>query len=157
MKKLCKIEGCGKEAHKNVLCLDHFKESEKIRLTIYRETHRNELRKKGNEYYAKNKDACRERTDAYRKTPKSREQQAKFREENRERLRQVQKDWKVAHPERKKEIQNTYRLKNMSKISEKTMRRYASQSNATPAWANQFFIEEIYDLARRRTKCLGIK
>ena len=31
-------------------------------------------------------------------------------------------------------------------------KRYASKTNATPAWANPFFISEIYALARARTK-----
>ena len=33
----------------------------------------------------------------------------------------------------------------------------AARKNATPKWANEFFIEEIYDLARLRTKHLGVK
>ena len=33
----------------------------------------------------------------------------------------------------------------------------ARRKQAMPAWANEFFIEEIYDLARLRTKYLGIK
>lgn len=33
----------------------------------------------------------------------------------------------------------------------------ADKKLATPKWANLFFIEEIYDLARLRTKYLGVK
>lgn len=33
----------------------------------------------------------------------------------------------------------------------------ATRLQATPAWANEFFIEEAYDLAARRTKLLGFK
>ena len=35
-------------------------------------------------------------------------------------------------------------------------RRQAAKLNATPGWANAFFIEEAYDLARRRTKATGV-
>lgn len=35
--------------------------------------------------------------------------------------------------------------------------RKARRMKATPAWANEFYIAEIYDLAQRRTKSLGIK
>ena len=37
----------------------------------------------------------------------------------------------------------------------KSAKRHATKLNAIPAWANHFFIEEIYDLAQRRTKLLG--
>lgn len=36
-------------------------------------------------------------------------------------------------------------------------KRRASMGQAVPKWANRFFIEEIYDLAARRTKLLGKK
>ena len=39
----------------------------------------------------------------------------------------------------------------------KAARYRARRFYATPAWANEFFIEEIYDLARRRTKATGIE
>ena len=38
------------------------------------------------------------------------------------------------------------------KFSAKAAMRRAAKLNATPAWANDFFISEIYDLARLRTK-----
>lgn len=39
----------------------------------------------------------------------------------------------------------------------KTAKYRASKINATPVWANDFFIEEAYDLAKRRTKILGFE
>ena len=47
--------------------------------------------------------------------------------------------------------------RNSAKVNAKKAARMAAQKSATPAWANQFFIEEIYDLARLRTKYLGVK
>jgi hypothetical protein len=39
----------------------------------------------------------------------------------------------------------------------KTSKRRACKFNATPAWANDFFIKEAYALARLRTKIFGFK
>ncbi len=36
-------------------------------------------------------------------------------------------------------------------------RRQANKRRATPVWADRFLMQEVYDLAMRRTKCLGIK
>lgn len=52
------------------------------------------------------------------------------------------KKWKASHPEA---------------VAELTMRRNAKKVNATPFWANKFFIKEIYHLAYLRTKMTGIK
>ena len=49
-----------------------------------------------------------------------------------------------------------WRRKNPEKHCAKSGKRRAHKLNATPSWANDFFIEEIYDLAKRRTECLGI-
>jgi len=38
-------------------------------------------------------------------------------------------------------------------VNHHTALRRAAKRNATPAWANKFFIEEIYDLAQRRSRC----
>ena len=47
------------------------------------------------------------------------------------------KRWREAHPERKAAEQG---------------RRNATKRQATPGWANKFFIDEAYDLAARRTR-----
>ena len=47
--------------------------------------------------------------------------------------------------------------RNSAKVNAKKAARMAAKKSATPAWANQFFIEEIYDLARLRTEYLGVK
>ena len=44
---------------------------------------------------------------------------------------------------------------NPHKVANYSARRRTTKMSATPAWANQFFIEEIYDLAQRRTKATG--
>ena len=87
----------------------------------------------------------------------------------------------MPHPERRKESIEKYLTNNKEKRSETSKNYYirnrtkirnraskwvkanrgvhdaacalyrARKFNATPKWANKFFIEEIYDLARRRT------
>ena len=52
------------------------------------------------------------------------------------------KKWKKANPDR---------------VCELTMRRNARKKKATPKWANQFFINEAYHLAKLRTKATGFK
>ena len=42
-------------------------------------------------------------------------------------------------------------------IYNKTARRRATRLNATPAWANSFFIREAYHLAKLRTQATGFK
>ena len=57
-----------------------------------------------------------------------------------------------AHPEAVRKAKNAYTARNPAKTLAKVRRRQARKLNATPAWANQFFIEEIYELARMRTQ-----
>ena len=45
----------------------------------------------------------------------------------------------------------------LARSAKHTAARRALQKQATPAWANKFFIEEIYHLARLRTKYLGVE
>lgn len=45
-----------------------------------------------------------------------------------------------------------YKKENAAKVNAIQARRKATKRCATPAWANQFFIDEVYDLARLRTE-----
>lgn len=57
------------------------------------------------------------------------------------------KDWKKRH----KEEWNTYQREWRAQRDGKT------KAELRPAWANKFFIEEAYDIARRRTEVTGIQ
>ena len=50
-----------------------------------------------------------------------------------------------------------WRKKFPERHAAKQGKRRAQKVQATPAWANEFFIAEVYDLANRRTKALGFK
>lgn len=99
-----------------------------------------------------------------------------WREQNKERLalyekgRGVEKQrlWRLKNPNYVKTYNDNYYAINRTYISARkkahpekglaqNARRRAAKLRATPIWANQFFIEEIYNLARLRTKSTGVK
>lgn len=55
-------------------------------------------------------------------------------------------------PEVGRKAKAAYKARNPAKTLAATRKRQAGKLNATPAWANQFFIEEAYELARLRTE-----
>lgn len=84
--------------------------------------------------------------------------------------------WAANNADRKKQTNLRYRLQNADKLKVqinawmkanpervarsgyvRCARRRAAIMRAVPVWRNEFFIEEIYDLARRRTKATGFK
>ena len=110
--------------------------------------------------------------DAYWRHRDARVQQAvahyaAHREEGKLRARQ----WAAQHPEEKKARDAQYyrdhpekwvgrpewQKKFPEKHAAKQGKRRARKLQATPAWANEFFIAEAYDLAKRRTDSLGFK
>ena len=62
------------------------------------------------------------------------------------------KEYARAHPERARKAKAAYKVRNPAKVTSDTRRRQIRKLNATPTWANQFFIEEIYELAQMRTR-----
>ena len=85
------------------------------------------------------------------------EQSKKWRTDNPERNTQLTKAWVEKNPQRRREIANNWRKNNPEKVNAIYAHRRAAKLRAVPSWANHFFIQEIYDLARRRTKATGIK
>jgi len=67
------------------------------------------------------------------------------------------KAWRAANPERTKQQWVRSRARNGTAIYARNAARTEQQRRATPAWANKFFIEEAYELARLRTKVTGFK
>ena len=61
-------------------------------------------------------------------------------------------EYRKKNPQVIRKIQSKYRLKNKAYYVGKCAERYARKTKSTPHWANKFFIEEIYDLALRRSK-----
>ena len=69
------------------------------------------------------------------------------------------KRYNEKHAERLRAAARDKRHKYAARINASNARRRATKRLAAPCWANKFFIEEIYDLAARRTamKCGGVE
>lgn len=76
--------------------------------------------------------------------------------DNSEKLTAKTKKWQEENPLKRKEIRAKWWEKNPGARNASRMKRYAAKLKATPAWANDFFIKEIYNLAAMRSKMLGI-
>lgn len=61
------------------------------------------------------------------------------------------------NPERSKANTAAWRKANADRVNSLNARRRAAFVLAQPAWATQFFIDEAYDLARRRDEATGFK
>lgn len=96
----------------------------------------------------------------------------KYDANNKEKVSEMKKRWQYANRKRMAELVMRYARKNPDKVAArnaawtkenlawcaaKNARRHAAKLQATPAWANEFFISEAYDLAARRTKATGFK
>jgi len=110
----------------------------------YAVAHPHKVRARWARYRDENKEKISARRAAYyqRNKQKIKDKDALRRKESAEAVARIQRRW---------------RAKNKHAINAHTARRKANQLQATPAWANQFFIDEIYDLAQRRTRVTGIE
>lgn len=129
------------------------------------------VRARVNDWAKRNK----ERLSAYReKTKERRAALAKARgrkpltEEQKLAARVRVKEWLLSNRERAKKYREEYSSKNADASRVRTRKwaqenpgraralsveRKARKLNATPTWANRFFISEIYDLCKRRNDC----
>lgn len=62
------------------------------------------------------------------------------------------REWKRANPEKCAQYMMEWKRENRAYCTAQQQQREAKKRSATPAWANQFFIEEAYELARLRTQ-----
>lgn len=103
---------------------------------------------------------------------KSRAIKKKWQDANKERHNATTRKWAALNKERRAQVRAAWRAANAARIAatnaawsrnnpgkrlaHKAARR-AKERFATPAWANHFFIEEIYGLAALRSKITGVK
>lgn len=88
---------------------------------------------------------------AKRYAPIRREKESLRIKNNPEKFRLLRASWAKNNPEKCRAYVKNYMSLNKHKINAKTVRRKALKIRAIPKWANYFFIEEIYDLAQRRS------
>lgn len=124
---------CGDTGVAKGLCRKHYDEK-------WREHNRARASAKSSKWRVANKKKALSSTAAWRKA--NPDWEANYRAANPGAMRAKSSAWAKTHP---------------AKVNARNARRHAGKLRATPAWANQFFIDEIYDLAQRRTKALGVK
>ena len=105
--------------------------------------------------------------------PKCKQCNAVYRQTNKRAVSAAKARWAAANPVRVREIKDAYWKRGKPNILSRmaawkrahprhrdtdNVSRRLAHKNATPAWANKFFIEEAYDLAALRTKikCGGV-
>ena len=83
--------------------------------------------------------------------------QCAWQRRNRRRATEKSNRWAKTNPEKIKATARRWRQRNKSKTNVFTAHYRATKLRATPAWANEFFIDEAYHLAALRTKHTGIE
>lgn len=78
-------------------------------------------------------------------------------QKNKKKAVEATKKWMRNNPDKAHAIYLKYKLKDKALVAASSARRRATKLQATPAWANQFFISEAYDLAKRRTDATGFE
>lgn len=111
------------------------------------------------EYYLQNRAAVIARISEWQKNNKdaANAKNAAYRAKHPEKSRQYYLNWKAANPGLKQELSSAWKSANPDKVNALTAKRRAQKLNATPAWANSFFIREAYALAKLRTKITGFE
>ena len=72
-------------------------------------------------------------------------------------VRENTDSWNLRNPGKAKDISARCVAASLPRLAEKEAHRYARKLQATPAWANDFFIQEAYALAKLREKICGGK
>jgi hypothetical protein len=86
-----------------------------------------------------------------------------WKKRNREHIKEYKRSLYVAHPRPPKDptapkrAKKAWKRRNPSRVIADRARRRAKECRATPTWANEFFMREAYELARRRSKIFGFK
>lgn len=109
------------------------------------------------EYRAKNREVLKaKKAERYLQTKEQVIAAAKrWAEANRGKTRESVRRWTARNREKLNAIASEYMRANPHKNRDKAARHRATRLQATPSWANSFFIKEIYHLAVLRAKALG--
>jgi hypothetical protein len=110
-------------------------------------------------YREANPERCKARSLAYRTNNSElvKTQKREFYLRNREALIAKGAEWQRKNPDKVAARNAKWKKANPDKVTVQTIRRLEHIKRATPAWANEFFIEEAYHLAKVRAEKLGGK
>lgn len=110
-------------------------------------------------YYLRNREAMRAQQAVYNgaNREKLREWHKTFYAANKERRRAGMKAFHAANPGYRKKYMDQYYAENRSKfVAKARSRRDHILENATPSWADEMAIEQMYALAARKSRETGI-
>lgn len=107
--------------------------------------------------YAANKEKRKAQAAAwYQKNKARRREKARaWQLANKDKFKALKRGWINEHTERFRQLRAAYRANNPEVSAADSAARRARLLDATPAWANKFFMREAYRLAGLRTLLLG--
>lgn len=85
------------------------------------------------------------------------EMSRKWKENNPDKFKQQLRKYYDENSTKIKESSSRWRRSNLGRKNLNNSNRRAKQRKATPNWANEFFMAEIYHLAQLRTKLTGVE
>lgn len=133
-----------------------------LRHKKYRQENRDSILQKEAEYREKNADRLREYKSewAQENAQRLQEKQKEYYLENREHILEKAKEWSQCNKDRVRGYKRKWKMSNPHKQIAGRKKRRKAQKIATPKWANsefdQFYMQEIYSLARLRSDVTGI-
>ena len=108
---------------------------------------------KGAAWRAANPDYMRQRY--LEKVDSERARSAKYAREHAAERREAHRAWRESNRLRVRQREKEWRMKNPHYMAAMTARRRAAENLATVKWANKFFMAEAYDLAKLRSIATG--
>lgn len=109
------------------------------------------------QYYLQNRDQLiAKKIEYWRAHPEEHKRNSlRWKRANPEKNRAAARRWAAENRERAREKARAWAKANHGRVVANVRLREAREKRAMPKWANRFFIGEIYDLARLRSKMLG--
>lgn len=148
MNRKCSVDGCTLKYRCTGFCAKHYKKHryERDRPVMLAN-------------YLSNKETRKQKALEWRiKNPeKLRENAIRWRKNNPEERKMRNDKWRKENADRHRSNALKWAKNNMPRVLSRNAARRTGTMYATPKWANKFFMDEAYDLAKRRTIATGIK
>lgn len=131
----------------------------KLRTEQYKKEDPERFKSVHRKHFLANKEKIYAKLSIYRKQNPEKEKvrSAKYRNENSEKCKAAIAKYLNANPEKRKKSARDYVKRHPVENCISSSHRRAAKVQATPKWANEFFISEAYSLAALRTKMFGFK
>lgn len=131
------------------------------RCSICKECRKIELKDYNKEYYYKNQERLLEQKKQHRldNVDKYKEKDKLYYNKNKDdpEFKQNRREYRLENQDRIKEIGRVWREVNKPKRRAAEQKREADKRNATPRWADRWFIDEIYELSYLRSRLTGVQ